>query len=167
MIQKLNCMYFVAKKVSLPNVDFMFKKEKSEDKDGGVEMYTRFSTELNDLINLYFSISKEGKQQFLNACRKHGGLDSRQWGGEKRHDAVGLHWQSQRKGKCWGKESLFDGIQSEIKAILRDYHEGETANKDIGDRMKALDLVKILMGIYSERVTVKRYMNESKYYAQF
>ncbi len=60
MIQKLNCMYFVAKKVSLPTVDFMLKKEKSEDKDGGVEMYTRFSKELNDLINMYFTISEEG-----------------------------------------------------------------------------------------------------------
>jgi hypothetical protein len=28
MVQKLNCMYFVARKVSLPTVDSMLKKEK-------------------------------------------------------------------------------------------------------------------------------------------
>ena len=59
MIQKLNCMYFVAKKVSLPSVDFMLKKEKSESEEGGLEMYKKFSKELNDLINMYFNISKE------------------------------------------------------------------------------------------------------------
>ena len=54
-------MYFVAKKVSLPTVEYMLKKEKSDDKDGGDEMYTNFSKQLNDLINMYFTISKEGK----------------------------------------------------------------------------------------------------------
>ena len=54
-------MYFVAKKVSLPTVEYMLKKEKSDDKDGGEEMYTNFSKQLNDLINMYFTISKEGK----------------------------------------------------------------------------------------------------------
>jgi hypothetical protein len=33
MVQKLNCMYFVARKVSLPTVDYMLKKEKTENAD--------------------------------------------------------------------------------------------------------------------------------------
>ena len=58
-------MYFVAKKVSLPTVEYMLKKEKSDDKDGGEEMYTNFSKQLNDLINMYFTISKEGKIVYM------------------------------------------------------------------------------------------------------
>jgi hypothetical protein len=41
MIQKLNCMYFVARKVSMNTVDTMLKKEKAEDNNG--EMYKGFS----------------------------------------------------------------------------------------------------------------------------
>lgn len=57
MIQKLNCMYFIARRVSLPSVEYMLKKEKQEN---GEEMYKDFSQQLNDLINLYFSIENEG-----------------------------------------------------------------------------------------------------------
>ena len=32
--------------------------------------------------------------------------------------------------------------------------------------MKALDVVKILMGIYSDRQNVKRFANEGKYWAK-
>ena len=31
LIQKLNCMYFVARRVSLPSVETMLKKEKQQD----------------------------------------------------------------------------------------------------------------------------------------
>ena len=52
MISKLNCMYFAAKKVSLPTIEYMLKKEgQSEDPE---KMYIDFSQRLNDLINLYF-----------------------------------------------------------------------------------------------------------------
>ena len=37
---------------------------------------------------------------------------------------------------------------------------------DPSERAKALDIVKILMGIYSERPIVKRYMNNSKVWAK-
>ena len=33
--------------------------------------------------------------------------------------------------------------------------------------MKPLDLVKIMMGIYSERANIKRFMNNNKVWAKF
>jgi hypothetical protein len=57
MISKLNCMYFVARKVSLPTIETLLKKEKSENND---DLYKGFTKQVNDLINLYFSIEKEG-----------------------------------------------------------------------------------------------------------
>lgn len=59
LIQKLNCMYFVARMVSLPSIEAMLKKEKTT--DSGKEMYLEFSRQLNKLINIYFSITDEGK----------------------------------------------------------------------------------------------------------
>ena len=41
LIQKLNCMYFVARQVSLPSIETMLKKEKMS--DNGAEMYLQFS----------------------------------------------------------------------------------------------------------------------------
>ena len=38
---------------------------------------------------------------------------------------------------------------------------------DPTDRMKPLDVVKIMMGVYSERATIKRFMNNSKFWAKF
>lgn len=52
-------MYFVARKVSLPNVEVMLKEEKRS--ENGSEMYLKFSQDLNQLINLYFSITDESK----------------------------------------------------------------------------------------------------------
>ena len=52
-------MYFVARRGSLPNVDFMLKEEKRS--ENGCEMYLKFSQDLNQLINLYFSITDERK----------------------------------------------------------------------------------------------------------
>ena len=40
MVQKLNCMYFVARRISMPTVEQMLKREKSEDY---VAMYKGFS----------------------------------------------------------------------------------------------------------------------------
>lgn len=59
LMQKLNCMYFVARLVSLPSIEVMLKKEKAS--EDGKEMYLAFSRHLNKLINIYFSITKEGK----------------------------------------------------------------------------------------------------------
>jgi len=41
----------------MPNIEHMLKREKSED---SVAMYKGFSKQLNDLINLYFSVTNEG-----------------------------------------------------------------------------------------------------------
>lgn len=64
LVQKLNSMFFAARKVSLPSVSFMLKKESDleEEQPGSSKaMYLDFSRKLNDLINLYFSASKGGK----------------------------------------------------------------------------------------------------------
>jgi hypothetical protein len=42
LVSKLNCMYFAARKVSVPSVDFMMKKEK-EMGDEAANMYIGFS----------------------------------------------------------------------------------------------------------------------------
>ena len=52
-------MYFVSRMVSLPSIETMLKKEKTC--DNGKAMYLDFSKQLNKLINIYFSITDEGK----------------------------------------------------------------------------------------------------------
>lgn len=58
LIQKLHCVYFIARKVSMPTIEAMMKKERA-DVEAAKQMYVNFSKELNDLINLYFSIENE------------------------------------------------------------------------------------------------------------
>jgi len=57
LVQKLNCMYFVARKVSMPSIESLLKKEKAE----SAQIYNDFSDQLNDLINKYFRTENEGK----------------------------------------------------------------------------------------------------------
>ena len=42
LVAKLNCMYFAARKVSVPSVDYMMKKEKEMGEES-VSMYIGFS----------------------------------------------------------------------------------------------------------------------------
>lgn len=56
LVQKLNCMYFASRKVSLPSIDYMLKKE-NEVADPS-QMYIGFSQKLNDLINTYFKAQR-------------------------------------------------------------------------------------------------------------
>jgi hypothetical protein len=65
MIQKLNCMYFVARRISMPTVEHMLKKEVKED---FVALYKGFSKQLNELINLYFSVADESKYFLFSKC---------------------------------------------------------------------------------------------------
>ena len=51
-------MYFIARRISMPTVEHMLKKEKTED---FVALYKGFSKQHNELINLYFSVSDESK----------------------------------------------------------------------------------------------------------
>lgn len=41
MISKINCMYFIARKVSLPTIDLLMKKEKTEDPDVMYKGFTK------------------------------------------------------------------------------------------------------------------------------
>lgn len=50
MVSKLNCMYFAARKVSMPSVDYIMRKEQ-EDGEATQEMYIENSHKLNELIN--------------------------------------------------------------------------------------------------------------------
>jgi len=60
LVQKLNCMYFVARKVSVPSIEALLKKEKQE----STQIYKDFSNQLNVLINKYFANENEGKLTF-------------------------------------------------------------------------------------------------------
>ena len=60
LVQKLNCMYFISRKISLPSIEGMLKRERTMD-DRGKAMYFEFSKLLNQLINSYFAIENEGK----------------------------------------------------------------------------------------------------------
>ena len=62
MIQKLHCMYFIARRISMPTMEHMLKREKTED---ATAMYKGFSKQLNDLINLYFNVTNEGKTSLI------------------------------------------------------------------------------------------------------
>lgn len=55
-------MYFASRKVSLPSIEFMMKKEnemEDEEQGSSKDMYIEFSQRLNELINLYFSATKK------------------------------------------------------------------------------------------------------------
>jgi len=59
LVSKLNCMYFAARKISLPSVDFMLRKEREldqndDDQQKSADLYLEFSAKLNNLINKYF-----------------------------------------------------------------------------------------------------------------
>ena len=60
-------------------------------------------------------------------------------------------------------------LNSMIKKVLREYHHGmsETSWMDPNNRMKPLDVTKILMGIHSSRENVKRFSNDSTVWARF
>ena len=50
-------------------------------------------------------------------------------------------------------------LESEIRCILKDYHKGMAASAwmDPNNRMKPLDVTKVLMGIRSKRDNVMRF----------
>jgi hypothetical protein len=101
MVQKLNCMYFIARRISLPNVDHMLKREKTEDH---VAMYKGFSKQLNELINIYFSVTDENtiEEQIAGSA-------------EERSIMMPLQYIQSARDKAT--------IESEIRSLLREYHE--------------------------------------------
>ena len=132
-------MYFVARRISMPNVDHMLKREKTEDH---VAMYKGFSKQLNELINIYFSVTDEDtiEEQIAGSA-------------EERSIMMPLQYISTARDKA--------KVEGEIRSLLREYHEdgGNSAN-EAQDRMKPLDVIKVLMGIYSDRANVKRFMSK-------
>ena len=59
-------------------------------------------------------------------------------------------------------------LESEVKQILRDYHHGMPAGawRDPANRMKPLDVTKVLMGIQSSRENVRRFQNNASVWAK-
>jgi hypothetical protein len=59
-------------------------------------------------------------------------------------------------------------LESEIKRILKEYHHGHTSNQimDFQNRMKPLDVAKVLMGIRSTRENVKRFEQDGSVWAR-
>jgi len=56
----------------------------------------------------------------------------------------------------------------DIREVLHNYHDGEAARHLMNptNRMKPLDVLKILMGIFSSRESVKRYQYDGKFWAK-
>jgi len=107
LVQKLNCMYFVARKVSMPTVDSMLKKENMNEE--GAKMYFDFSRQLNDLINIYFSIEREVEMEVQIAGSE-----------EERNLMMPLLYIDSHREKA--------GLESQIKKVLKEYHHGSTSN---------------------------------------
>ena len=59
-------------------------------------------------------------------------------------------------------------LESEAKLILKDYHRNmaQSAWRDPNNRMKPLDVTKVLMGIQSSRENVKRFQNDTAVWAK-
>ena len=59
-------------------------------------------------------------------------------------------------------------LQAEIAQVLKEFHHGATSASwlDPANRMKPLDVVKVLMGIMSSRDCVKRFQNDGTLWAR-
>lgn len=57
-----------------------------------------------------------------------------------------------------------------MRLILKEFHEGSGSKNskeyDPTERMKPLDVVKVMMGVYSDRVNIKRFMNNGRFWAK-
>jgi len=132
----------------MPTIESMMKKERA-DVEAAKQMYVNFSQELNDLINLYFSIENEEDMEIQVA------------GGEEERNAMMplLYIDNARE-----KSELV----SEINSVLREYHYGQKAEAlmDSDNRLKALDVTKVLMGIMSSRENIKRFAYDERFWAR-
>lgn len=133
----------------MPTVEHMMKKEKID--DNPQKMYMGFSAQLNDLINLYFSVMNEDEIEVKVAGDE-----------ENRKLMMPVQYITSFKDKAT--------CESEMRLILKEFHEEHGASGgslDPTDRMKPLDLVKIMMGVYSERANIKRFMNNTRIWAKY
>lgn len=129
--------------VSLPSIETMLKKEKAS--ENGQEMYLEFSRQLNKLINIYFSITDESEMEVQVAGTE-----------EERNALMPTAYVDTHRDKA--------ELESEIKQVLKDYHNGMVASQwlDINNRMKPLDVTKVLMGIRSKRENVQRFEQDRR-----
>ena len=106
-------------------------------------MYLDFSKQLNELINIYFSITNEEEMEVQIAGSE-----------EERNLMMPTAYVDTARDTA--------EIESEIKKILRDYHQGMPASQwmNPSNRMKPLDVCKVLMGIWSKRENVTRFQND-------
>ena len=67
-----------------------------------------------------------------------------------------------------GNERARDSISNDMNALLKNFHDGEEESRILlpSNRMKPLDIVKVLMGINSQREAVKRYQNSHQLWAK-
>ena len=138
-------MYFVARRVSLPSVENMIKKEKA----GGKEIYLNYSRMLNELINTYFSIESEKDMEIQIAGSE-----------QERNEMMPLQYLGTHREK--------NEVESDIRTVLASFHDGMAASSwlDVSNRMKPLDVCKVLMGIRSTRESVKRFEMNANVWAK-
>lgn len=104
---------------------------------------------MNDLINQYFGIEDDEIDMEVQIAG----------GKEKRDELMPLVYVSSSRERA--------NVDSNIKQVLREYHDSNQSIIDSNNRMKPLDVVKVMMGIYSDRECIKRFMNNSRVWARF
>lgn len=104
LVSKLNCMYFIARKVSMLSIDALLKKERLE----GADIYTDFNKQLNILINKYFCSESDENMETDIA----GSVD-------ERNTMMPLLYIESHREKA--------ELETEVKQILRDFHHGTTS----------------------------------------
>lgn len=143
-------MYFSARKVSLPSIDYMIKKEKELEDPSG--MYIDFSKKLNNLINLYFQ-GRRGEDIELKIAGSH----------EERALMMPLLYIEDEQTEA--------DLSNDIIELLDDYTGPINTLKrnklmNPASRMKPIDVVKVLMGIRSTREAVQKYTYDSRFWAK-
>ena len=116
--------------------------------------------QLNDLINTYFRTENEGKLTFHDLILLETMEVEIAGSVEERNALMPLLYIDSHKEKA--------ELGAQVKQILRDFHHGTTSNQwmDPSNRMKPLDIVKVLMGINSSRESVKRFSQDSGLWAK-
>jgi len=113
-------------------------------------MYTSFSKSLNELINLYFRAERDEDMEIKIAG-----------------DAVE---RSQMMPLLYidDCEETKSQVRDDMLRVLHQFHDDEKANTILNpaNRMKPLDVVKVLMGIRSSRESVKRFQYDGQNWAK-
>lgn len=140
LISKLNCTYLAARQVSMPTIEYMMNKE--AELDDPTDFFKGFSVKINELINRYFSANYDDVEIAVA-------------GGEKeRNETMPLLYVD--RDDCEHEKDA-------IRDVLDEAHSGESdeALEKVGNRMKPIDVVKVLMGIHSQKEHIKRFMYKS------